>query len=422
VTWGQFLRRVDPEVYRIILGEIGRIRQGLELIASENFPSLAVLEAMGSVMTAKYAEGYPGKRYYGGCEYMDEAENLARDRARALFRAEHANVQPHSGTQANMAVYFAVLRPGDTILSMDLSQGGHLSHGSPVNFSGKLYKIVPYGVDPETEQIQMETVAALARQHRPKLIMVGFSAYSRSVDFEAFRRIADEVGAFLVADIAHPAGLIAARLYSDPVPYCDAVTSTTHKTLRGPRGGLILCKESWAKAIDKAVFPESQGGPLMHIIAAKAVAFGEALTPEFISYQERVLANSRRLCAELQARGFRIVSGGTDNHLFLVDLRSTGLSGKEAETLLGEAGITVNRNTIPGEQRPPTQASGIRIGTPAVTTRGMNEPEMDLIADWIYQVLTKRDPETIRSVRASVHDLCSAFPLYPELELEGLLK
>lgn len=415
MSWGEILSHTDPEVFRIIWNEIGRIRNGLELIASENFPSVAVLEAMGSVMTAKYAEGYPGKRYYGGCEFMDEAENLARERARKIFNAEHANVQPHSGTQANMAVYFAFLKPGDTILSMDLSQGGHLSHGSPVNFSGKLYNIVPYGVDPETEQIDMEAVARLAREHRPRLIMVGFSAYSRLVDFEAFSRIANEVGAYLVADIAHPAGLVAAQLYSDPVPYCDAVTSTTHKTLRGPRGGLILCKEKWAKAIDRAVFPESQGGPLMHVIAAKAVAFGEALTPEFADYQAQVLANARRLCSRLQERGWRIVSGGTDCHLFLVDLRSTPLTGKEAETLLGEAGITVNRNTIPGEQRPPTQASGIRIGTPAVTTRGMKEAEMDIIADWIHEVLTRRDTETLARVRAETRELCAAFGVYKEL-------
>jgi glycine hydroxymethyltransferase len=415
MTWGEFLRGSDPETYGIILGEIGRIRDGLELIASENFPSLAVLEAMGSVMTAKYAEGYPGRRYYGGCEFMDAVEHLARERAKAVFRAEHANVQPHSGTQANMAVYFSLLRSGDTILAMDLTQGGHLSHGSPVNFSGKLYKVVPYGVDPETEQIQMDAVASLARQHRPRLIMVGFSAYSRRVDFEAFRRVADDVGAYLVADIAHPAGLVAARLYSDPVPFCDAVTTTTHKTLRGPRGGLILCREAWAKAIDKGVFPESQGGPLMHIIAAKAVAFGEALTPEFSAYQEQVLANARRLCARLQERDFRVISGGTDNHLFLVDLRSTGLSGKEGETLLGQAGITVNRNTIPGEQRPPTQASGIRIGTPAVTTRGMKEQEMDLISDWVAEVLSERDADTVSRVRKGVRELCDAFPLYPEL-------
>ncbi|MHA2620378.1 MAG: serine hydroxymethyltransferase [bacterium JZ-2024 1] len=415
MNWGSFLSSADPEIYQAIWSEIRRIRNGLELIASENFPSVAVLEAMGSVMTAKYAEGYPGRRYYGGCEFVDEAEDLARERAKMLFRAEHANVQPHSGTQANMAVYFAVLKPGDTILSMDLSHGGHLSHGSPVNFSGKLYRIVAYGVDPETEQINLDTVAKLAHEHRPKLIMVGFSAYSRLVDFAGFRRVADEVGAFLVADIAHPAGLVAARLYSDPVPYCDAVTSTTHKTLRGPRGGLILCREMWAKAIDKAVFPESQGGPLMHVIAAKAVAFREALAPEFTAYQKQVLANARHLCGALQERGFRIISGGTDNHMFLVDLRTIGLSGREAETMLGEAGITVNRNTIPGEQRPPTQASGIRIGTPAVTTRGMRESEMESIADWIHGVLVRRDPASLERARKGVRDLCHAFPLYPEL-------
>ncbi len=413
--WGEILRQQDPEVYQALVGEIGRIEGGLELIASENFPSLAVLEAMGSVMTAKYAEGYPRKRYYGGCEWVDAAEELARERVKKLFGAEHANVQPHSGTQANMAVYFAVLQPGDTILTMDLSHGGHLSHGSKVNFSGQLYRVVHYGVDPETERIDMEQVARLAEEHRPRLILVGFSAYSRRVDFRRFREIADAVGAFLMADIAHPAGLVAAGLYSDPIPYCDAVTSTTHKTLRGPRGGLILCREEWAKAIDKALFPGTQGGPLMHVIAAKAVAFGEALQAEFVEYQQQILRNARRLADALKERGYRIVSGGTDNHLFLVDLRSKGITGRDAEKLLERASITVNRNTIPGETLPPRVASGIRIGTPAVTTRGLKEEHMDQIAEWIDRVLSRQDERTIAEVRREVRELVDAYPVYPEL-------
>ncbi len=413
--WGEILRQQDPEVYQALVGEIGRIEGGLELIASENFPSLAVLEAMGSVMTAKYAEGYPRKRYYGGCEWVDAAEELARERVKKLFGAEHANVQPHSGTQANMAVYFAVLQPGDTILTMDLSHGGHLSHGSKVNFSGQLYRVVHYGVDPETERIDMEQVARLAEEHRPRLILVGFSAYSRRVDFRRFREIADAVGAFLMADIAHPAGLVAAGLYSDPIPYCDAVTSTTHKTLRGPRGGLILCREEWAKAIDKALFPGTQGGPLMHVIAAKAVAFGEALQAEFVEYQQQILRNARRLADALKERGYRIVSGGTDNHLFLVDLRSKGITGRDAEKLLERASITVNRNTIPGETLPPRVASGIRIGTPAVTTSGLKEEHMDQIAEWIDRVLSRQDERTIAEVRREVRELVDAYPVYPEL-------
>ncbi|MFN4181894.1 MAG: serine hydroxymethyltransferase [bacterium] len=415
IEWGLTLQKGDPEIYSVIRKEIQRERENLELIASENFPSIAVLEAMGSVMTSKYAEGYPGKRYYGGCQFVDEAENLARERCKQIFHAEHCNVQPHSGTQANMAVYFSLLKPGDTYMALSLTHGGHLSHGHSVNFSGQLYNVIHYGVHPESEQIDMDQVRELAKQHHPKLIWVGFSAYSRAVDFSAFRAIADEVGAVLAADVAHPAGLIAAGIYPDPVPYCEIVTFTTHKTMRGPRGGAILCRKDYAKSIDRAVFPGGQGGPLMHVIAAKAVCFYEALQPEFQQYQRRVLENSRHLASTLQNLGFRIVSGGTDNHLFLVDLRSLGLTGKDAENSLEMAGITVNKNTIPFDPQPPTICSGIRIGTPAVTTRGMGKAEMEWIAQAIYRVLTRKDEATIEKVRQEVRELCEQFPLYPEL-------
>ncbi len=416
IAWGLALKRTDPEIYASLRKEIRRERENLELIASENFPSIAVLEAMGSVMTSKYAEGYPGKRYYGGCQFVDEAEDLARERAKQIFHCEHANVQPHSGTQANMAVYFAFLKPGDTYMALSLSHGGHLSHGHSVNFSGQLYHVIHYGVDEKSERIDMDQVRRLAKEHHPKLIWVGFSAYSRTVDFPAFRDIADEVGALLAADVAHPAGLIAAGIYSDPVPYCEVVTLTTHKTMRGPRGGLVLCRKDFAKPIDRAVFPGGQGGPLMHIIAAKAVCFKEALQPEFAAYQKQVLANSRHLAHCLQYHSLRIVSGGTDNHLFLVDLRPLGLTGKEAETLLEQAGITVNKNTIPFDPQPPTICSGIRIGTPAVTTRGMGLEEMEWIAEAIFRTLQKKDEATIHNVRNEVKKLCERFPLYSELD------
>lgn len=416
ILYGCFIEEKDPAIYGAIQGELTRIRSTLELIASENYPSLAVLGAMGSIMTAKYAEGYPGKRYYGGCQFVDVAEELARERAKSLFHAEHANVQPHSGTQMNMAVYFTFLNPGDTIMTLRLDHGGHLSHGHSVNFSGRFYRVVHYGVAPDTELIDMNEVREKAKESHPKLIMVGYTAYSRSIDFQAFREIADEVGAVLVADIAHPAGLIAAGIYSDPIPHCEVVTATTHKTLRGPRGGLILCKKELAKRIDRAVFPETQGGPFMHIIAAKAVAFQEALQPSFTVYQVQTLQNARTLARALAEEGLRIVSGGTDNHLFLVDLRPLNITGKEAETLLESAGITVNKNTIPYDPQPPAVASGIRIGTPAVTTRGMRESEMRQIARWIARVLSSKDLQVAHQVRKEVAEVCEQFPLYPELE------
>ncbi len=416
ILYGCFIEEKDPAIYGAIQGELTRIRTTLELIASENYPSLAVLGAMGSILTAKYAEGYPGKRYYGGCQFVDVAEELARERAKSLFHAEHANVQPHSGTQMNMAVYFTFLNPGDTIMTLRLDHGGHLSHGHSVNFSGRFYRVVHYGVTPDTELIDMNEVREKAKESHPKLIMVGYTAYSRSIDFQAFREIADEVGAVLVADIAHPAGLIAAGIYSDPIPHCEVVTATTHKTLRGPRGGLILCKKEFAKRIDRAVFPETQGGPFMHIIAAKAVAFQEALQPSFTVYQVQTLQNARTLARALAEEGLRIVSGGTDNHLFLVDLRPLNITGKEAETLLESAGITVNKNTIPYDPQPPAVASGIRIGTPAVTTRGMKESEMRQIARWIARVLSSKDLQVAHQVRKEVAEVCEQFPLYPELE------
>ena len=409
------LSQFDPEIAGAIRHEVDRLENKLELIPSENLVSPRVLEALGSVMTVKYAEGYPGKRYYGGCEFVDIAENLARDRAKQLFKADHVNVQPHSGSQANMAVYLSVLKPGDPILGMDLKHGGHLTHGSPVNFTGQLYHVAFYGVDPETEQIDYNRVRDLAKQHRPKLIVTGASAYARDIDFKTFRSIADEVGSLLMADIAHPAGLVATGFHSDPVPYCDFVTTTTHKTLRGPRGGMSMCRADFAKQLDKTVFPGIQGGPLMHVIAAKAVAFLEALQPEYKIYCGQIVKNSRALSAELNKKGFRIVTGGTDTHLFLIDLTDTCLTGKEAEEALGRAAITVNKNTIPRETRSPFITSGIRLGTPCVTTRGMKENEMCQIADWIAEVLkdvnnTGRQSE----IAEEVTKLCKQFPFYRE--------
>jgi len=410
------LAQSDPEIAAAIRQEIQRQEEGLELIASENFVSMAVLEAAGSVMTNKYAEGYPGKRYYGGCEFVDVAESLAISRAKELFGAEHANVQPHSGAQANMSVYVATLKPGDTLLGMNLAHGGHLTHGHPLNFSGKYFNIVPYGVREDTERIDYDELARLARDHRPKLIVVGASAYPRQFDFAAVRAVADEIGALVMTDMAHVAGLVAAGEHANPVPYSDFVTTTTHKTLRGPRGGMVLCRARFAKDLDRAVFPGVQGGPLMHVVAAKAVCFKDAMTPEFRRYQQQIVKNAARLAAALSGAGFRLVSGGTDNHLMLVDVFSRGITGKAAEAALGAAGITVNKNAIPFDKNPPMTASGIRIGTPAVTTRGMKEPEMDLIADLITRVLAAPDVESVaRTVRGEVTSLTRRFPLYPEL-------
>jgi glycine hydroxymethyltransferase len=409
------LRTVDPEIYEVIRKETERQAFGLELIPSENFVSEAVLEATGSVLTNKYAEGYPGKRYYGGCEFVDEAEELAISRAKKLFGAEHANVQPHSGSQANMAVYLAVMNPGDTILGMNLSHGGHLTHGSPVNFSGKLFHVVSYGVRPDTETIDFDQVRDLALAHRPKLIVVGASAYPRIIDFEPFRMIADEAGCMVMADIAHVAGLVAAGLHPNPVPYCEFVTTTTHKTLRGPRAGMILCRAEMAKKLNSSIFPGIQGGPLMHVIAAKAVAFQEAMTPEWREYQARIIRNAKSLAAALANRGFRLVSGGTDNHLMLVNLTATSLTGKDAQEALDRVMITVNKNTIPFETRSPFVTSGIRLGTPGVTTRGMGEKEMARIGNIIADVLSAPgDAQTEKRVAAEVRDLCGSFPLYPE--------
>ncbi len=409
------LAEIDPDIARTIRQEIARQNSGLELIASENFVSQAVLEAAGSVMTNKYAEGYPGRRYYGGCEHVDVAESLAIDRAKQLFEAEHANVQPHSGAQANMAVYFTLLKPGDTVLGMNLAHGGHLTHGHPLNFSGKLYTIVSYGVRRDDERLDYDELTRLATEHRPKMIMVGASAYSRVIDFARIRTVANDVGAVVVTDMAHIAGLVAARAHPSPVPHSDFVTTTTHKTLRGPRGGLVLCREPYAKGLDKALFPGVQGGPLMHIIAAKAVCLKEAAQPAFAEYQRQIVANAARLAAALEGHGFRLVSGGTDNHLMLVDVFSRGLTGKVAEAALGRAGITVNKNAIPFDQNPPMVASGIRIGTPAVTTRGMRKPEMDIIGEFISRVLASPEDERVGSmVRTEVETLCLKFPLYPE--------
>ena len=409
----EHLEKTDPEVAEAIGLELNRQRTHLELIASENFVSEAVLEAAGTILTNKYAEGYPGKRYYGGCEFVDIAENLARERAKEIFGAEHANVQPHSGAQANTAVYFAVLEPGDLIMGMDLAHGGHLTHGSPVSISGKYFKVVSYGVDRETQTIDYDMVRSVARQHRPKIIVAGASAYPRVIDFSAFGEIAKEIGAYLMVDMAHIAGLVAAGLHPSPVPHADFVTTTTHKTLRGPRGGMILCKEEYAKAVDKAVFPGIQGGPLMHIIAAKAVAFKEAQRPEFAAYQKQILANASALAEALLERGFNLVSGGTDTHLILVDLRSKNITGKEAEALLDLSGITANKNAIPFDPEKPFVASGIRLGTPAVTTRGMKEPEMRKIAEAIDLVISyKEEMEKVEAGKALVKELCDAFPLY----------
>ena len=410
------LSTVDPEIADAIRHEVARQDEGLELIASENFVSAAVMEATGSAMTNKYAEGYPGKRYYGGCEFVDVAESLAIARAKQLFGAEHVNVQPHSGAQANMAVYMAALKPGDTILGMNLAHGGHLTHGHPLNFSGKYFTIVPYGVRQSDERIDYDELARLARERTPKMIVVGASAYPRVFDFARVRAIADECGALMMTDMAHIAGLVAAGAHPSPVPHSHFVTTTTHKTLRGPRGGMIMCQAAFAKDIDRTVFPGVQGGPLMHVIAGKAVCFKEALAPEFKAYQEQIVRNAARLAVGLSGAGFRLVSGGTDNHLMLVDVFSRGITGKVAEAALGRAAITVNKNAIPFDQHPPMTASGVRIGTPAVTTRGMCEPEMDAIAGLITRVLAAPDDEQVAGqVREDVEALCRKFPLYPEL-------
>jgi glycine hydroxymethyltransferase len=413
-TW-RSLAETDPEIAAAVRDERHRQNSGLELIASENFVSRAVLEAAGSVLTNKYAEGYPGKRYYGGCEFVDVVERAAIARARALFGAEHANLQPHSGAQANMSVYLTLLQPGDTVLGMNLAHGGHLTHGHPLNFSGKLYTIVPYGVRKDDERIDYDELDRLADEHKPKMIIVGASAYPRVIDFSRFRRTADRVGATVFTDMAHIAGLVAAGVHPSPVPHSDFVTTTTHKTLRGPRGGLVLCRERYAKDLDRTVFPGVQGGPLMHIIAAKAVCLKEAAEPSFADYQRQIVANASRLAAALVAAGFRLVSGGTDNHLMLVDVFSKGITGKVAEAALDKAGITVNKNAIPFDPNPPMVASGIRIGTPAVTTRGMREAEMDTIAELITRALTApTDDRALAMVRTEVETLCRKFPLYPE--------
>ncbi|MBR5346685.1 MAG: serine hydroxymethyltransferase [Deltaproteobacteria bacterium] len=410
------LKRVDEEVAAAIRRETERQELGLEFIASENFVSEAVMQAQGSVMTNKYAEGYPGKRYYGGCEFVDVAERLAIERAKALFGAEAVNVQPHSGSQANMAVYFSVCKPGDTVLGMNLAHGGHLTHGSPVNFSGKLFNIVPYGVDRETGRIDYDEVRRLAEEHRPKMIVVGASAYPRIIDFEKFREIADAVGAKIMVDMAHIAGLVAAGEHPSPVPWAEFVTTTTHKTLRGPRGGMILCREEFAKTVNSNIFPGIQGGPLMHVIAAKAVALKEALEPSFKEYARQVVKNAKALAAGLMQRGFNLVSGGTDNHVMLVDFSGTEMTGKMAEAALEKAGITVNKNAVPFDTRSPFVTSGIRIGTPATTTRGLKEADMEQVADWIAQALAHVDDEArLQAIRNEVAELCRKHPLYTHL-------
>ncbi len=406
------LKITDPEVFEALEKEIAREKNNIVLIASENYTSPAVLEVQGSVFTNKYAEGYPGRRYYGGCEYADIVENLAIERAKQLFGAEHVNVQPHSGSQANMAVFFSVLKPGDTILSMSLSHGGHLSHGASVNFSGIFYKTFSYGVDRETGYIDLEEVRRLAFETKPKMIVVGASAYSRTIDFKAFSEIAKEVGAYLLADIAHIAGIIAAGLHPSPIPYADFVTTTTHKTLRGPRGGMIMCKAEYAKAIDKMIFPGIQGGPLVHVIAAKAVALKEALSSDFKDYQAKVIRNAKKLAEELINRGFKIISGGTDNHMMLIDLNNKNITGKDAEEALEKARITVNKNVIPYDERPPAITSGIRLGTPCVTTRGMGESEMVEIADIISSIIHNRQQSVINELLKKVESLCEKFPIY----------
>jgi len=419
------IKKSDPEVAAAIMTELARQRSGLEMIASENITSAAVLEALGTVLTNKYAEGYPGKRYYGGNEHVDVVESLAIERAKRLFGAEHANVQPHCGSQANMAAYFALAEPGDGIMAMDLAHGGHLTHGSKVNFSGKLYRIIPYGVSRETERLDMDELRGIALREKPKVIVAGYTAYPREIDFDAFRRIAHEAGAYLMVDMAHIAGLVAAGVHPDPIPHADVVTTTTHKTLRGPRGGMILCriadrlrpdsKKSLAQRVDSAVFPGVQGGPLEHVIAAKAVAFGEALRPDFAEYQRRVVANAKALAASLADNGFRIVSGGTDNHLILVDLTPLGVFGKEAETLLDSVGIYTNKNMIPFDARKPADPSGLRLGTPALTTRGLGESDMKTVAALIAGALKDRSEKNLGRIGQEVRDLTAAHPIYPEL-------
>ena len=409
------LKNADPEVFQALRSEIERQTGQLEMIASENFVSEAVMQAEGSVFMNKYAEGYPGRRYYGGCENMDTVERLATDRLNQLFGSEYANVQPHSGTQANMAVYFAILSLGDTILSMDLAHGGHLSHGLPASFSGRFFKAVHYGVSPETETIDYDQVAELARRHRPRLIIAGASAYARTIDFSAFRAIADEIDAYLMVDMAHIAGLVAAGVHPSPIPFADFITATTHKTLRGPRGGIILSMQKHSRLLNSQVFPGIQGGPLMHVIAAKAVAFKEALRDEFKTYQQMIVANAGTLAKTLQDRGFRLVSGGTDNHLILIDLSDKGLTGVEAEEVLERAGITVNKNTIPFDTRSPSVTSGIRIGTPAVTTRGLREKDMEEVGEYISEILTSpEDDGLVRDIRMKIRSICKRFPLYTE--------
>ena len=412
------IKNHDNEIYQTIKSEVLRQQNGLELIASENYTSKAIMEALGSVLTNKYAEGYPGKRYYGGCEHVDVTETIAIERAKQLFNAEHANVQPHSGTQANITAYTSFIKPGDTVMGLNLSHGGHLSHGHPLNFSGQFYNIVPINVDKETELIDYEEAEKLALEHKPNLLMIGASAYSRTFDWERFKKIADSVGAILVCDIAHYAGMIAAGIYPSPIEYADAITSTTHKTLRGPRGGLILCKEKHAKIINRNNFPGNQGGPLMHTIAAKAICFGEALKPEFKTYQEQVLKNARALAKELTVRGYRIVSGGTDCHMLSVDLRPKNITGKAAEKALDQAGITVNKNTIPFDPQKPFVTSGIRIGAPALTTRGMKEADMAIIAEYIDDAINHHEEEGfLKSIAEKVKQLCSNFPIYPGFEI-----
>jgi len=416
-TAKQFLAETDPEIYKVYTGERLRQEEGIELIASENVVHPAVLAALGSVMTNKYAEGYPHARYYGGCEVVDVAEDLARERAKTLFGCDHVNVQPHSGSQANMAVYLAMLKTGDTILAMNLSHGGHLTHGAPVNFSGKLFNFVHYGVKQENGLIDMDDVEKKALEHNPKMIVCGGSAYPREIDAEAFQKIASKVGALLMFDIAHVAGLIAAKLHKDPTPWCDFVTTTTHKTLRGPRGGMVMCKAAHAKALDKLVFPGMQGGPLMHVIAAKAVSFKLAMEPSFNEYQKQVIINAKALASELTKLGFDLVSGGTDNHLMLIDLRGKKLTGKVMEDALNDAGLTVNKNSVPFDTEKPTITSGIRIGSPAVTTRGFKEPEMKRIAAWIDQISKDVENESLRKkIKAEVKELCASYPLYPDLD------
>jgi len=416
-TWmSRPLAEDDPEIARAIASETQRQHEGLELIASENFVSMAVLQAAGSVFTNKYAEGYPGKRYYGGCEFADVVENLARDRAKQLFGAEHANVQPHSGSQANMAAYMALLQPGDAILGLNLAHGGHLTHGHPLNFSGKMFKIIPYGVRKDTEIIDYDELAQIAQRERPKLIVGGGSAYSRIIDFARMRQIADSAGAMLMVDMAHFAGLVAGGVHPSPVPHCHVVTTTTHKTLRGPRAGMVLCKQEFAAAVDKIVFPGIQGGPLVHIVAAKAVCFHEALQPAFKDYSRQVVSNAKALAQKMVDEGFRVISGGTDTHLFLMDVFAKGMLGSEAENALGQAGITVNKNAIPFDVNPPLKPSGIRIGTPALTTRGMKEKEMLQVGAWIAEALhNHKDAQVLARIRKQVHELADAFPLYPQL-------